>query len=383
MNNNIDFKYDKSSITTIDYENDNINLSNKCNVKNDYNNIYYYPNNNLHTNIEDIYILNIDINTIDICIYQIINNTCKPFLLFYLINYNNTLVWPNIYHFNNNNLINFNNNNLINLNNINNINKTNFIQNFINYINNIFNNLYYDIKFNGLYLNTNENKYMIWFKLEIIENLNNYKHVLDTILNKHNWISIYEIINTKKYFKFLIHDSISTFFLSNNNFSYLKYYNNIYKKYLPISIPIIVYSCNSIYINNIIKTYGIFKESNKSSFGSYYYFYNYDVCEKKCLFRKNKNYSILRYIIFLNNYKCLINNDIFDPSLLDNYDSIIYKHNNSLYNNYIITNNLNNSNYSNKTNNINNNTNNLLHIKYIVKNVNNIHLLNERKYLTK
>lgn len=314
MENFIDFSNDDSYICNIDYENENINpyLYNNEDTLNyiNTNKLLYYPFDNLNTILNYKKIINK--YSIDICIYKIINNSLKPFLLFYLIESNGILSWPDLSHFDISN----------------NVSNKNFINTILSSINSLFNNSINNLTYNGIFYDKCENKYMLWFYYNVCNynNNNNNINCINTNDDNNYWISLYEIINTQKYINIEINYKITNFFLNYNEFCYLKY-NDIYlNKILNIDIPIICYFNNKNSINNIIENYGLIKQNINSSFGPFYYFGNYNKSQKYSLFRKNNN-STIRFALFLCNYTHLINNELYNPDLFNKFDTIIYKYN--------------------------------------------------------
>ena len=313
MDNIIKF-FDNNNIN-IDFENDNISVFNNIIHNNDksyhnndlyneklLNSLNYYPETNLNKNIK---INDLDINNTLISIYQIVENNNNPFLLFYLINNNDKLEWPTIYNFND--ITHFNN---------------------FNSIDEVLNKLYYffdrdicTILFTGIHYDNINKKNILWFKYK-----NNFEN---NFINKHLWISLYEILNTNKFLNININISITNYFLYNKELIYLTYYDYLKNKEINLDIPIIAFYGNSKSYNNFILKYDIIKEPNKSRFGSYYYFCNFNLLKKYIQFNKSNTYSYIRYAIFIKKYKYLNNHEIFNMNLWNNNDSIIYNLNNN------------------------------------------------------
>ena len=322
MDNIINFFDNNNSF--IDFENDNIitsfnnyisldNTDNYISLDNTdnyiLNNIHYYPDKNLNKNIK-INKLNID-NTL-ICLYKIINCNENPFLLFYLINKNNKFVFPDLYHFNH----------------ITHFNNLNSLDEILDKLYNIFDKNIYSISFSGLDDSYND-KSILWFRLKENSNLKlNYD-------NEYSWISLYEIININQFLNLKIDNFITNYFLSNEKLIYLTYYNHLENKDINIDIPIIAFYGNTKYHNNFILNFDILRESNKSYFGSYYYFCNYNLLKK---YIPSNKYNFIRYAIFIKKYKYLFNNEIFNLSLWNHFDTIIYNYSNNRKIKYIIKN---------------------------------------------
>lgn len=266
--------------------------------------INYYPINNLSKTDLDLDLDLYNFDNIKICMFQIINTNNNPFLLFNLFNENNKLIWPNIC-------------NYINLENYNDkLNLSFIIKNIISSTKSkdVF------IEYNGYYKYNND--LILCFDYNICYSI---QHI--DFNKQYYWASISEILNNKYCFHYTIDNTIIDFFHNNTDFIYLKDHNNSY-----YYIPTIGYYSNDYKNINYIITNGLLKEHYNSSFGPYYYFTNYNYCNKYIKFSNNNNINNInniRVALFLNNTKYLTNY-IFDKTKWTEFDSIIYNNNNNI-----------------------------------------------------
>lgn len=283
-----------NNLSSLFYSNSKSNSKNKNQIKNNIDeNITINVDNNKEDNTYTLETPNSEndfkINKnkpIEICIYQVFNKGKYPFLLFLLKKFND----------NNLSFFEF-------INNSNNSKKVKY--NLIKYINSFFPKA--NIEYSGFY-ETNEKN------IVILNYENKYSSIITTNDNNYIWVSVYEIINTKKVYNFIINKYIIDFFTTNLNFLKLKN-----KKGICYEHPIICYyPINKILKEEEIDCIDIYRENIVDALEKSYYFHSF--------FPQNLNdKSMLRVVLFKGKLS-FKNIELYKKD--KSYDSLFYIHNN-------------------------------------------------------
>ncbi len=265
--------------------------------------------NNLEENIDDI-LSNKKIKNIQICAYEINNDSQYPFLKYLLYNHSldQNLDFPivdiSIFSMNSYELI-------------------DFIQNYLYSILLLSDPEHFlkTIEYKGFYI-FEENLYIFF-------DLTKCKVMICDIykINKTWFCIIDELINEKHICNIKINESVSDFFINNTHFIFLKNKEDNYYQ-----IPIIAYTGKNHKMVNFTYTFGMTKSDNNSIMGANYYFTNFKNAINQStntnpeitygeLMKslENENYTkigIVRYALFLGitNIKQNLQNDNLDES---------------------------------------------------------------------
>jgi hypothetical protein len=287
-------------------------------------NFYEYTAvNNLEKDIDKL-LKNFKILSIQICAYEINNDSINPYLKFYL--------YKNDFNFNEISSLDFlsldfnkdfKDANIIDL------QSKIYLYNFLN-LNN-FNDFLETVNYKGCCVENN--------KLYIFYDLTNCKLQINDIYSDSKiWVCLLdEIMNENKSCNFSVSQNLIDFFINNLEFCFL--YNKNNERY---SLPIAGYATQEDKSLQFTYTFGVTKSNNNAIFGPYYYFTNYDnVLNKLDLLRErikessNKKIGIVRfalfleYVKFIQNYpndkdyeKNTIRSDDYNSLWTETYDSI-------------------------------------------------------------